>query len=86
MFSSSSTRYSVRILGEILPLKKRPNSGTTAYKGHVVTLPHIVQHIVKNLPRYVTDFQFCVSQLKRQRRIVYIFKSGEILYIRHCYG
>ena len=33
----------------------RPSSGTTNYKGHVVTLPHNVQHIVNMLPRSVTD-------------------------------
>ena len=33
----------------------RPNSGTTGFKDHVITLPHNVQHIVNNLPRYVTD-------------------------------
>ena len=33
----------------------RPNSRKTDYKGHVVTLPHNVQHIVNILPRSVTD-------------------------------
>ena len=33
----------------------RPNSGTTGFRDHVVTLTHNVQHIVNILPRYVTD-------------------------------
>ena len=33
----------------------RPNSRTTGYRGHVVTLPHNVQHIVDILPRCPKD-------------------------------
>ena len=32
----------------------RPNSGTTGFKDHVVTLTHNVQHTVNIVPRYVT--------------------------------
>ena len=42
----------------------RPNSRTTGYKGHIVTLPHNVQHIVKVLPRYMTDLSILCFTVK----------------------
>ena len=42
----------------------RPNPRTTGYKGHIVTLPHNVQHIVKVLPRYMTDLSILCFTVK----------------------
>ena len=42
----------------------RPNPRTTGYKGHTVTLPHNVQHIVKVLPRYMTDLSILCFTVK----------------------
>jgi len=62
----------------VIQVYTKPNGGEKAYKGHVLTLPHDVDHIANVLPRYPQDipiiaFQFddknnCSKELKVRRQ------------------
>ena len=36
----------------VIQVYTKPNGGQKAYKGHVLTLPHDVEHIANVLPRF----------------------------------
>ena len=48
----------------VMQVYLNPRFGTTSYKGHVVTLPHNVQHIADILPRTPKDLPVLVFTLK----------------------
>ncbi|XP_066921730.1 uncharacterized protein [Clytia hemisphaerica] len=47
----------------IIQVYTKPNGGQKAYKGHVLTLPHDVQHIANVLPRYPSDIPVIVFKI-----------------------
>lgn len=44
----------------VIQVYTKPNGGQKAYKGHVLTLPHDLQHIANVLPRYPSDIPVIV--------------------------
>ena len=47
----------------VIQVYTKPNGGQKAYKGHVLTLPHDVQHIANVLPRYPSDILVIVNKI-----------------------
>ena len=62
----------------VIQVYTKPNGSQKAYKGHVLTLPHDVQHIANILPRYPCDLPVIVFKLDVKEN-----KSKELRVRRH---